>query len=135
MKTVTMHEAKDGQQFLREDQCLEYEQQCADLAVANDMLDNGATLMAALTRANKSRSWWDCSLTQQQRDLLAKLNRHTKLAIPHWQCCPSPEYPIRRIGADGRVWIGECVGERGYGKFVGLKDLLRYASQTAAQHA
>jgi hypothetical protein len=135
LRAELRYEADDGKQFRSEAQRAEYEQQCVDLAVANDMLDNGATLMAALTRANKSRPWWDCSLTRQERDLLAKLNRHTKLAMPHWQCCPFPEYPIRRIGADGRVWVGEYVGEPGYGNFVGLKDLLRYASQTAAQHA
>jgi len=111
LRAELRYEADDGKQFRSEAQRAEYEQQCVDLAVANDMLDNGATLMAALTRANKS------------------------LAMPHWQCCPFPEYPIRRIGADGRVWVGEYVGEPGYGNFVGLKDLLRYASQTAAQHA
>ena len=52
MKIVTMYEADDGERFCSEALCLEYEQQCADLAAANNMLDNGATLMAALTTAS-----------------------------------------------------------------------------------
>ena len=62
MKTVTMYEAEDGKQFRDQAQCLEYEQQLADLAAANDMLDNGATLMAALTRAHQTRPWWGSGL-------------------------------------------------------------------------
>ena len=86
MKTVTMYEAEDGKQFRAEAQCLEYEQQCADLAAANDMLYNGSTLMAALTRAHQTRPWWDSGLSAEDKVILTGITRDTSFAVRHWQC-------------------------------------------------
>ncbi len=137
MQTVTMYEAKDGKQFRAEAQCLEYEQQCDDLAAANDMLENGATLMAALTRANQTRPWWDSGLTLDDKVILMKTTKETGFVVRHWQCSDKPGYKVRQIDNYGRMHL---FGDAGcwsgpYGNWVDLRDLLRYAHQTAAQHA
>lgn len=137
MKTVTMYEAEDGQQFRTEAQCVEYEQQCADLAAANDMLDNGATLMAALTRAHQTRPWWDSGLSVDDKVILMKTTKDTGFVVSHWQGSNKPGYKPCRLNHVGQVKLwGDSGGWSGpYGNWVGLQDLLRYARQTAAQHA
>lgn len=137
MKTVTMYEAEDGQQFSTKAQCAEHEQQCADLAAANDMLDNGATLMAALTRAHQTRPWWDSVLTVEDKVILMKTTKDTGFVVRHWQCSDRPGYKPCRLNHAGQVQLwGDAGSWSGpYGKWVGLQDLLRYARQTAAQHA
>ena len=137
MKIVTMYEAKDGKQFRDEAQCLEYEQQCDDARAANDMLENGATLMAALTRANQTRPWWDGGLTLEDKVILMKTTKDTGFAVRHWQCSDKPGYKVRQIDSAGRMHLfGDAGAWSGcYGNWVGLQDLLRYAHQTAAQHA
>ena len=137
MKTVTMYEAKDGKQFSDESQCLEYEQQCDDLVAANDMLDNGATLMAALTRANQTRSWWGNGLSLEDKLILMKTTKDTGFVVSHWQCSDKPGYKPCGLNQAGQVLLwGDAGSWRGtYGTWVGLADLLRYARNTARQHA
>jgi hypothetical protein len=137
MKTVTMYEADDGKQFRAEVLCLEYEQQCADLAAANDMLDNGSTLMAALTRAHQTRPWWDSGLTLEDKAILMKTTKDTGFVVKHWQCSDRPGYKPYRLNHAVQVELwGHAGSWRGpYGNWVGLPELLRYARQTAAQHA
>jgi hypothetical protein len=137
MKIVTMYEAEDGQQFRTEAQCVEYEQQCADLAAANDMLDNGASLMAALTRAHQTRPWWDSGLTVKDKVILMKTTKDTGFVVSAWQCSDRPGYKPCRLNHAGQVklWGDSGSWSGPYGNWVGLQDLLRYARQTAAQHA
>ena len=131
MKIVTMYEAEDGARFRTESACLEYEQQCVDTQSANDMLENGATLMAVLTRANQSRPWWDCELKLEDKVILMKTTKDTGFVIRHWQCSEMPQYKVARVNNDGHLLLhGDT-----YGCFVSLIDLLRYAHQTAVQHA
>jgi hypothetical protein len=137
MKTVTMYEAEDGKQFRDEAQCLEYEQQCEDARAANDMLENGATLMAALTRANQTRPWWDSGLTLEDKVILMKTTKATGFVVRHWQCSEKPGYKVWQIDTYGRLYLfGDSGSWSGtYGNWVSLQDLLRYAHQTAAQDA
>lgn len=137
MKTVTMYEAEDGKQFRAEAQCLEYEQQCDDAKAANDMWQNGATLMAALTRANQTRSWWDSGLTLEDKVILMRTTKDTGFVVRHWQCSEKPGYKVREIDSYGRMHLFGDAGcwSGAYGNWVDLRDLLRYARQTAAQHA
>ena len=137
MKTVTMYEAEDGKQFRAEAPCLEYEQQCADLAAANDMLYNGATLMAALTRAHQTRPWWDSVLSEEDKVILMKTTKDTSFVVRHWQCSDKPGYKPCRLNHDVQVLLfGDAGGWSGpYGDWVGLADLLRYARNTVREHA
>lgn len=134
MKLVPMYEADDGKQFRAEDKCLEYEQQCEDARAANDMLENGATLMAALTRANQTRTWWDSGLTLEDKVILMKTTKGTGFVVRHWQCSDKPGYKVRQIDSYGRMHL---FGDAGcwsgpYGNWIELRDLLRYARANAA---
>lgn len=130
MKTVTMYEAEDGRRFSTETACLEYEQQCRDAQDANEMLENGATLMAVLTRANQARPWWDSGMTLEDKAILIKTTKDTGFVVRHWQCSAEPKYKACRVNNDGHVMLhGDT-----YGCFVSLRDLLRYAHQTFAKH-
>lgn len=129
MKTVTVYEAEDGKQFHTKAQCLEYEQQCDDLAAANDMLYNGATLMAALTRAHQTRPWWDSGLSVEDKAILMKITKDSGFTVSHWQCRDNPGYKPRRLDHNIQVLLwGDVGGWSGpYGDWVSLADLLRYA--------
>lgn len=134
MKTVTMYEAEDGKQFRFQVQCVEYEQQCIDLAAANEMLINGATLFVALTRANQTRPWWDNSLTLEDKTMLMKITKDTGFVVRHWQGSGSPVYKACRIDDTGEkiLLFGDVGWGNTYGNWVTLPALLRYASGTAA---
>ena len=81
MRKVTMYEAKDGLQFQTEASCLKYEQQCRDTQAANKMLENGATLMDVLTKANKSQPCWDKDLNLEDKIILRKKYQDLKKVI------------------------------------------------------
>jgi len=128
-----MYEAEDGKQFRDEVQCAEYEQQCADLAAAHDLLADGATLMAALTRARRTRPWWDSGLSVEDKVILMKITKDTGFVVQHWQCSDEPGYKPHELNHDGRVQLWGDAGCWGgsYGNWVSLTDLLRYARNTA----
>ncbi len=128
-----MYEAEDGQQFRTEPQCLEYEQQCANTGAANDMLDNGATLMATLTRAHQPRPWWDSSVTAEDKAILMNTTKDTGFVVRHWQCSDKPSYKPFRLNHAGKVMLGgdPGIGSGAYAEWVGLNDLLRYDRKTA----
>ncbi len=132
MKTVTMYEADDGKQFRDEAQCVEYEQQCADLAAANDMLDNGATLMAAMTRAHRTRPWWDSMLSLEEKVILSKITKDTGFVVRHWQCMGTPGYKPCELDHACKVYLWDDVGgwSGPYGGWVSLVDLMRYAKDS-----
>lgn len=132
MKIVTMYEAEDGKQFRVESQCSEYEQQRADLAAANDMLNNGATLMAALTRANQTRPRWDSGMNAEDKVILMKTTKETGFVVSHWQCSEKPKYKPSSLNHACQVYLwGDPVHWLGpYGGWVDLADLLRYARNT-----
>lgn len=129
MKTVTMYEAEDGKQFRTEAMCVEYEQSCADLSAANDMLENGATLMAALTRAHQTRTWWDSGLSLEDKMVLMNITKDTGFVVSHWQCSDKPGYKPRALNHNIQVMLLGDVGcwSGAYGDWVKLPDLLRYA--------
>jgi hypothetical protein len=112
--------------------CLQYEQECSDSAAASEMLENGATLMAALIRANQSRPWWDQMLSQEDRVILMNTYKDTGFVVGHWQCSDKPGYKPIEINHQGHVWLYGDVGSwsGSYGGWVQLPDLLRYARQT-----
>ena len=132
MKHVTMYEAEDGKQFRTESQCAEYEQQCEDLAVANDMLKNGSTLLSTLIRANRTRPWWDSGLTLDDKVMLMKITKGSGFVISHWQCSDKPVYKPYGLDHNSNVRLWGDTGSWGgsYGNWVGLTDLLRYARNT-----
>lgn len=139
MRVVTMFEAEDGKQFHNEDQCLEYEQKCADVDAANDMLKNGATLMAALTHANQTRPLWDNNLSLEDKALLMNTTKDTGFTISHWQGSLKPGYKPCRLRNSARVQIllsGDVGCWSGtYGDWVDIEDLLRYARSTLREAA
>ncbi len=132
MKTVTMYEADDGKQFRYEDQCRQHEEECTNLAAANDMLDNGATLMAALTRYHQTHPWWDSNLTVEDKVILMHTTKDTGFVVSHWQCSNRPGYKPCGIDLAGRVQLWGDVGcwSGSYGNWCSLDDVLRYARQT-----
>ena len=134
MKTITMFEAKDEKRFMSAAECLEYEQQCVDLDAANDMLKNGSTLMAAITRANPTRPWWDSLLTLEDKVILSKSTKYTRFVLYGNPC------RTRRlqVGVNGVVYVilysddnQETVQ---YGNLVKLSYLLSYARATESEH-
>jgi len=131
MKSVMMYEADDGKRFNDPTLCLEYEQQCTDVDAANNMLDNGATLMAVLVRANQTRPWWDQGLSPDDKEFLMKATQDTGFVVRHWQCSDKPGYKPCRLNSDGEILLFGDVGSwsGSYGNWVDLKDLLRYAMQ------
>ena len=136
MKTATMYEADDGKQFRTEALCLEYDQQCADLAAANEMLDNGASLMAALTRAHQTRTWWGSGLTVEDKVILMNTTKRTGFVVIHWQCSNKPGYKPCGLNQAGQVLLWGDAGcwSGPYGNWVSLTDLLRYARNTVCEH-
>lgn len=132
MKVVTMYEANDGKQFSTEASCLEYEQALDDTFAANEMLENGATLMSVLTRANQTRPWWGGELTLEDKVILMKTTKDTGFVVRHWQCHEKPTYKVCAIETGGRLYLsGETRGATAsYGNWVSPKDLLLYARQT-----
>ena len=132
MKVVTMYEANDSKRFLTEAHCLEYEQACEDAFAANEMLENGATLMSVMTRANQTIPWWDRELTLEDKVILMKATKNTGFVVRHWQCHEKPIYKVCAIKVGGRLYLsGETKGGTAtYGNWVSLKDLLLYARQT-----
>lgn len=137
MTPVQMFQADDGKLFHQPTACLEYEQHCADLAAANDMLQNGATLMAALTRAHQTRPWWDGCLSVEDKVALMEITTDTGFVVSHWQCSEKPAYKPCELNHAGQVRLWGDVGSWSgpYGGWVHLSDLLRYARNTARAHA
>ena len=137
MKAVMMYEAGDGKQFRSEALCLEYEQQCTDLAAANSMLSNGATLMASLTRAHQTRPWWDADLSAEDKAILMKITKDTGFVVRSWQHILSPIYQPYELNHKGQVYLWGDIRkwDGSYGGWVSLPDLLRYAKDTEAEGA
>jgi hypothetical protein len=114
-------------------ECLDYESKLEDAQAATEMLHNGDTLREALIRANRTRPWWDINLNEEQKELLAKITKNTRIAVPQW---PKLEgrflYKVTKIDSEGFVYLWrEIDGEqRPYGNWVVIGDLLRYARQT-----
>ena len=132
VKVVTMYEANDGKQFSTESSCLKYEQDLDNAFAANEMLENGATLMSVLTRANQTRPWWDGELTLEDKVILMKTTKDTGFVVRHWQCHEKPSYKVCAIETGGRLYLSGEIGGAiaSYGNWVSLKDLLLYARQT-----
>jgi len=134
MKTVTLYEAYDGRRFIREADCLEYEQQLQDAKAANEMLRNGATLMAVLTRANQKRPWWDRNLTLEDRVMLIRMTKDTGIVVEHWQCRKTPDYKVSEIDHTGCLYLHGDAGTGAYSGWVSLTDFLRYAKYSLVNY-
>ena len=130
MRISIQYIASDGKTFNSERQCLEHEQRIKDAEEATGMLLNGATLMAALNRANQTRPYWDVGMTMEDKARLMNITEDTGFAVPHWQCSDLPCYQLCGIRSDGRVFLyGNPSPERGYGNWIDVKTLLEYARQ------
>lgn len=136
MKVVTVYEASDGKQFSTEFSCLRHEQDLDNTFAANEMLENGATLMSVLTRANQTRPWWDGWLTLEDKVILMKTTKDTGFVVRHWQCHEKPIYKVCAIETGGRLYLsGDAENWCGpYGGWIDLADLLRYARNTLENH-
>ena len=136
MKTVTLYEAYDGRRFIREADCLEYEQQMQDAEAANEMLRNGATLMEVLIRANQKRPSWYRNLILEDRAMLTRMTKDTGIVVEHWQCRKTPDYKVCEIGHTGCLYLygdagsGAYSGWGAYGGWLSLTDFLRYAKDS-----
>jgi len=132
-----MYKAESGKLFDNRAECLDYENKLEDAEAATEMLHNGDTLREALIRANRTRPWWDINLNEEQKELLAKITKNTRIAVPQW---PKLEgrflYKVTKIDSEGFVYLwSEVDGEqRPYGNWVVIGDLLRYARQTFAMN-
>lgn len=133
MKMVTMYEAIDGKQFRHKDQCIQYEEECTNLAAANEMLRNGSTLLDALVRCHQTHPWWDGNLTAEDKEILKGITKDTKFVVGHWQCSDKPGYKPCDINHAGHVRLWGDVGcwSGSYGNWCSLDDVLRYARQTS----
>jgi hypothetical protein len=130
MKTVTLYESYDGRRFIREADCLEYEQQMQDAKAANEMLRSGATLMAVLTRANQKRPSWDRNLILEDRAMLTRMTKDTGIVVEHWQCRKTSGYKVCEIGHTGCLYLHGDAGAGDYGGWLSMKDFLRYAKDS-----
>ena len=134
MKTIIMFEAEDGKKFTDAADCLEYEEQCADLAAANNMLRNGGTFMAAITRANHTRPWWDTFFSLEDKVILMKTTKDTRFVVNGCPCRPSS----LRVGLNDRVQVmlfpESDEGIVQYGNLASLSELLCYARDTEGEH-
>ena len=131
MKTVTLYEAYDGSRFIKEADCLEYEQQMQDAKAANEMLRNGATLMAVLTRANQTRPSWDRNLIHEDIIMLMNMTKDTGVVVEHWQWFrKTPGYKVCEISHTGCLFLHGDAGVGTYGGWLSLKDFLRCAKNS-----
>ena len=135
MKTIIMFEAEDEKRFMSAAECVEYEQQCVDLAAANDMLKNGGTFMAAITRANHTRPWWDTFFSLEDKVILMKTTKDTRFVVNGCPCRPSS----LRVGLNDLVQVmlfpESDEGIVQYGNLASLSELLCYARDTEREHA
>lgn len=127
-----MYEADDGSKFYSENQCIEYEKQCADVIEANTMLANGSSLLDVLKHANRSWTDWGKSLSQEDREILSKITTDTGFSVRHWQCRAEPGYKPRAVNVSGQIWLfGDAGSWSGsYGNWVSLTDLFCYYRDT-----
>jgi hypothetical protein len=127
---IDMWRAPDGRTFSTEQSCLEYEQQVADADAANAALEGGASLLAVLQLANRSRSWWRAD--DADAALLSSMTKDTALVVRHWQCSDKPGYKFCRVDYEGRIRLyGDAGSWSGsYGNWVSLEDFIRYARAT-----
>ena len=106
MKKVTMYKAESGKLFDNKAECLDYESKLEDAQAANKMFCNGATLRKALIRANRTRPWWDINLNEEQKELLSKITKNTRITVPQW---PKLEgrflYKVTKIDSEGFVYL------------------------------
>lgn len=79
MKKLTIYETRDGTRFDNEAAAQRHGCLLDDIDAANEMLSNGATLMAALTRAYRTQPDWDDVLTAGDRPLLMNVTKDTAL--------------------------------------------------------
>lgn len=135
MKVVTVYVAEDGKQFSKQDYCQEYEQFCECVNAANEMLENGATLYAVLAKANEMHSWWADNIGTEEKVMLMRMNKDSKLAVPHWQCRSQPGYKFCRLNNDGTIFLfGDAGSWSGsYGNNVSVREFCGYAKDTFAK--
>jgi hypothetical protein len=129
MKIITKYQANDGIEFFNEKSCSDYEDDCNNVAAANEMFKNGANLLDSLIRANQWCATWDSCLNIEDKVILLKITKDTGFSIPHWQCSDKPYYKIILIKHNNlfNVFGGTS---NPYGNDVKLSDLLRYYRNT-----
>lgn len=100
------------------------------------MLKNGATLMSALTVANRTRPQWDSELTSNDKLILMNVTNETIFAVYHQHCGYELSHKVRQIDNHGNILLFGNVGHSKlpHGVWVDLQDLLQYTRQIAAQH-
>jgi hypothetical protein len=132
---ITVYKTRDCKRHDSELVASEWAQWLDDLDAANDMYANGATLLAALVRANQSRPWCDPYRGAEQTTTLARIRKDTKLRISHWQCCDEPAYTVNRLLGTGEVMAGGVGGWSGYyGRPCTVEEIVRYAMETFKRH-
>lgn len=135
MKLVTKYEAHDGKLFGNEADCLKHEDACASLAAANEMLQNGSTLMESLTCLHRAQVEWGNRLSAEDKTCLMRITKDTGFVISHWQCRYEPGYKPCELDLAGRVYLWGNAGSwsGAYGGWCSVDDVLRYAADTVKQ--
>jgi len=87
---------------------------------ANERFQNGENLYDVLKDLGVAR--------YRLHKILKKINRDTKLKIPHWQCRNTPGYQVIKINPDLTIFVhGDAGSWSGpYGENVTIEDLVRY---------
>ena len=134
MKTITMFEAEDEKRFMSAAECLEYEQQCVDLAAANDMLKNGSTLIAAISRACHTKPWWDRYLTLEDKVILSNTTKYTRFVLYGNPCRPRRLEVSLNGGVKVMLFGDNELVLLQYVNWVTLSDFLSYARDTEREH-
>jgi hypothetical protein len=124
MKQVTMYEANDGKLFTTETECWEYEHLTEDAQIASERLQNGATMLDALVRANLTRPYWDDGLTVRDKVALSKMTKDTAFVVRHWQCSEEPCYKPSGIEPNGNITLFGSPNGQHYGGELSVKDIV-----------
>ena len=118
MKRVVKWEcAFCGELFDRKESCLKHEQRHKDVAAANEMLENGATLQEINDKLN---------IWPSVPEYLKNVTKDNCFVISYWQCCSKPAYQIVSIGMRGELMVygrGSWDGYYGKGLDIMSRDL------------
>ena len=122
--------ARDGKDFPYEGAALAHESELDKCAAADFEIATGGSLWEALKTIGESGNH------EEHSELLSTVTKATGFSVSHWQCREEPGYSLGRRGTDGRWYLGGDAGSwsGGFGEFVTVGDLIRYALNTVEKY-
>ena len=129
IQKIEAWETSDGRVWRTEVVAQQHEAELDRLQAANTALKSGASVLACLKLL-----WLDPvdAPRAQKYDVLERVTKDTKIAIPHWQCSDKPGYQVSRFELGGRVYLfGDAGAWSGpYGSTVSVEELVRHVEET-----